>query len=129
MLAMQTQAGAPLVPSVPISPEEGSRASWEGMKQEAHLARCARVAAVPVARLAQRTRTTVAHAGGGDHPETAILLSLSFMRNQSAACRTLQGSIGLKRNVRPGEAVSFPGGRGSGWSRPRCRRRGSRWDG
>jgi hypothetical protein len=52
VLAMQTQAGVPLVPSVPVSPEERSRAYRQGMKQDAHLARFGRGTPTPLALVA-----------------------------------------------------------------------------
>ena len=91
VLAMQTQAGVPLVPSGPVAPEEGSRADRQGMKQDAHLARFARFAPVPLTAFTERTRTAAANAGGIDDPQTAITLSTAFMRDQRLACWTAQG--------------------------------------
>src|SRR6266568_2753346 len=105
VLAMQTQAGVPLVPSVPVSPEEGSRAYRQGMKQDAHLARFGRGPPVPLALVAQGTRTAVTNAGGIDDPQAAI---------------RLEGKVGS------GEAASFPGGRGGRRSIPRGGCRGSK---
>src|SRR5215471_13109136 len=123
VLAMQTQAGVPLVPSRPVSPEKRSRAYREGMKQDTHLARFGRGPPVPLALVAQGTRTAVANAGGIDDPQAAITLSTVLMRDQHVACRTPQGSIGLEGKVGSGEAASFPGGRGGRRSIPRggCR--------
>src|SRR5215469_14695441 len=126
VLAMQTQASVPLVPSRPVSPEERSRSDRQGMKQDAHLARLGRGPPVPLALIAQGTRTTIANAGSVDYPQTAIALPTPLLRDQHVACRTLQGSIWLERKVGPGEAASFPGGRGGGWSIPRGRSLGSR---
>lgn len=88
MVAMQTQAGVPLVPSGPVSPEEGSRAYRQRMKQDAHLAWFGRGPPVPLALVAQGTRTAVANAGGIDDPQAAITLSTLLMRDQDIACRT-----------------------------------------
>src|SRR6266705_2629180 len=108
VLAMQTQAGVPLLPSVPVSPEEGSRAYRQGMKQDAHLARFGRGPPVPLALVAQGTRTAVTNAGGIDDPQAAITLSTVLVRDQHVACRTSQGSIRLEGKVGSGEAASFP---------------------
>jgi hypothetical protein len=126
VLAMQTQAGVPLVPSVPVSPEERSRAYRQGMKQDAHLARFGRGPPVPLALVAQGTRTAVTNAGGRDDPQAAITLSTVLMRDQHVACRTPQGSIRLEGKVGSGEAASFPGGRGGRRSIPRGWCRGSK---
>ena len=126
VLAMQTQAGLPLVPSVPVSPEERSRAYRQGMEQDAHLARFGRGPPVPLALVAQETRTAVANAGGIDDPQAAITLSTVLIWDQNVACRTPQGSIRLEGKVGSGEAASFPGGRGGRRSIPRGRCTGSR---
>lgn len=52
MLAMQTETGVPLVPPVPISPEQRSGADQQRMEQHADLARFGRCAPVPLALLA-----------------------------------------------------------------------------
>jgi hypothetical protein len=123
---MQTQTGVPLVPSGPVSPEERSRAYRQRMEQEAHLAWFGRGTPIPLALLAQRTRTTVANAGGIDDPQTAIAFSPSFMRDEDVACWTPQGPIRLEGKVGSGEAASFPGRRGGRWSIPRGGRGGNR---
>jgi hypothetical protein len=52
VLAMQAQTRTPLVPSVPVPPEQWSGTHDEGMKQHADLARFRCGAAVPLALLA-----------------------------------------------------------------------------
>src|SRR6266487_4897137 len=86
ILAMQTDTRQPLVPSIPVSPEEWSRSHCQGMEQHADLARFGCCAAVPLALLTQRTRTAIANTGRIDHAETAITLSTSFMRDQDTVC-------------------------------------------
>jgi len=88
------------------------------MKQDAHLARFGRGPPIPLALLAQRTRTAVANAGGIDDPQAAIAFSTSLMRDQDVVCWTPQGPIGLERKVSAGKAASFPGGGGGRWSIP-----------
>src|SRR6266581_2593763 len=80
MLAMQTQARSPLVSSGPVSPEERSRAYWQRMEQHAHLTRFSRCVAIPLALLAQRTRTATADAGPIDDAQASIGFSAVFMR-------------------------------------------------
>jgi hypothetical protein len=116
---MEVQTRSPLVSSLPVPPEERSRSHRQGMEQDAHLARFGRCAAVPLALLAQGTRTTGANAGSRDHPQTAISFSTVFLRGQCVACGTLERSIGLERKVSPSEAVRFLGRCGSRWSRAR----------
>lgn len=116
ILAMQTDTRQPLVPSIPVSPEEWSRSHCQGMEQHADLARFGCCAAVPLALLTQRARTAVANAGGIDHAQAAIMLSPSFMRDQDVACGTPQSPIRLEEKVCTSEAACFPGrsgGRGS----------------
>src|SRR5713226_7567146 len=109
VLAMQTQAGVPLVPSVPVSPEERSRAAPPGDE-----AGCSPGAVWPWSSRSIgtgrgiRTRTAVTNAGGIDDPQAAITLSTVLMRDQHVACRTPQGSIRLEGKVGSGEAASFP---------------------
>jgi hypothetical protein len=118
MLAMQTQAGVPLVPSWPVSPEKGSRAWRQRMKQDAHLARFGRGMPVPLALLAQGTWTAIATTGRIDHPQTASAFWTALMRDQCVARRALKGSIRLEGKGGTREAASFPGRRGNGWSIP-----------
>ena len=126
MLAMQTQAGMPLVLSVPVSPEERSSAHRQGVKQDAHLARFGRFAPAPLALVAQGARTAIANTGRIDNPQIAMTFSTSLMGNQNVACWTPQGPIGLKGKVGSGEAASFPGRHGGGWSISRRWRTGRR---
>jgi len=91
------------------------------MEQDAHLARFGRGPSIPLALRTFRTGTAVANAGRVDHPQAAIMLSTSFMRNQHLICWTPQRPIGLKRKVGAGEAARFPGRRGGGRSIARGR--------
>ena len=50
-LAVQVDTRLPLVPPVPVSPEERGRSQHQGMEQEAHLAWFARGAPAPLAVL------------------------------------------------------------------------------
>src|SRR5581483_323772 len=80
MLAMQTEARSPLVPSVPVPPKKRSRSHRKRMEQHTHLARFVRGAAIPLAFLAQQTWTASTNAGPIDHAQTAIGFSAVFMR-------------------------------------------------
>src|SRR5260370_7810190 len=81
------------------------------MKQDAHLARFGRRPPVPLALVAQETRTAVANAGGIDDPQATIALSTVLMWDQNVASRTPQVPIWLKGKVGSGEAARFPAGR------------------
>ena len=96
---MQTQAGVSLVPSVPISPKEWSRAYRQRMKQDADLARFGRGPTVPLALLAQGTRTATANAGPIDHAQAPIGFAAVFMWEKRAPSRATQGSIRLEGKV------------------------------
>src|SRR5690348_7857188 len=109
---MQTQTGVPLVPPVPVSPEEWSRGYRQGMKQAADLARFARLAPAPLALFAQGTRATIANTGRIDDSQTAITFSPSLMGDQDVARWTPQRPIRLKGKVGSSEAASLPGRRG-----------------
>src|SRR5690349_17931090 len=95
VLAMQTDTRSPLVPSAPVSPEQRSQSHWQRMEQDTHLTRFGRGASVPLALLAQRTRTTVTNAGPIYHAQAPIGFSAVFMRQECAPSRTPQGPIGL----------------------------------
>jgi hypothetical protein len=88
-LAMQAQAGVSLVPSVPVSPEDGIRTHRKRMEQDAHLAWFGCRAPAPLALLPQRTRATLANAGGINHPQTAINCSAAFMWTRTCTARHL----------------------------------------
>src|SRR5712691_2471805 len=125
-LAVQMQTSPPLGSSLPISPEERSGADGEGMQQHAHLARFGCCATIPLALLAQGTRTTITNAGPIDHAQTAIGFSAVFMREAHAPSRAPERPTRLERKVGPGKVSSFPGGRGGRWSIPRGERGGRR---
>src|SRR5690348_1839849 len=118
VLAMQTQAGVPLVPSGPVSPEEGSSADRQGMKQDAHLAWFGCGASTPLALLAQRTGTATVNAGTIDHAQAPIGFSAVLMREERAPSRATQRPIRLEGKVCPSKATSFPGDRGGRRSIP-----------
>lgn len=52
LMAKQMHAGAPMNPSTPITPKKRRRADHKWMQQDAHLARSARIAPIPLALLA-----------------------------------------------------------------------------
>lgn len=105
-LAVQVQTRLPLVPAVPVPPEQRSRPHHQRMEQDAYLARFGRGTAAPLALLPQRTWTAIANASGIDHPQTTIAFSPSLVRNQHIACSTAQGPIRLKGKVCAREAAS-----------------------
>ncbi len=113
-LAVQAQAGSPLVPPAPISPEERSRSHCQGMKQDAHLAWFACRAAVPLALLTCGTRAASANAGPIHDAQAAIGFSAMLMRQECIPSGAAQRPIRLEGKVSPREAASFPGGGGGG---------------
>lgn len=115
VLAMQTDTCTPLVPSVPVPPEQWSGTHGEGMKQYADLARFRRGATVPLALLAQGARTARANASSIDHTQALISFSAIVMRQEHAPSRTTQRPTWLEGKVNSREVVRFPGRGGGGW--------------
>jgi hypothetical protein len=91
---VHTHTCSPLVPPVPVSPQQRSRSCQEGMKEHTQRTRFRGGPPVPLTRLAQRARTAIAKTGGRDDPQTAITLSPSFLGNHGLPafhCRVLSG--------------------------------------
>src|SRR5713226_8357388 len=121
-----------MVPTTPITPEQGRGTNDEGMQQHAHLARLGGGPALPLTLFKQRAGTTTANTGRIDHTQAPVGFSAPLMHNQRLASRTAQRAIGLEGKVLTREAASFPGQThlgGSiarGGSRVRWGRRGGR---
>jgi len=79
LVSHQLHACPPMSSSTPVTPEERRIPNDERMEQDAHLARLARFAAIPLTLLTQGTRAAVANTGGIDDPQTAIDFSTSLM--------------------------------------------------
>ena len=72
LVAHELHAGTPMCSPAPIAPEKRGRTNLERMQQHAYLARLCCGVAIPLALLAERTRTTTANAGSIHHAEAAI---------------------------------------------------------
>src|SRR5438128_3400091 len=105
----QLLARPSLVPTTPITPEQGRGTNDEGMQQHAHLARLGGGAALPLTLFTQRAGTTTADAGRIDHTQAPVGFSALLMRHQRLASRTAQRAIRLKGKVLTREAASLPG--------------------
>src|SRR5260370_12761011 len=78
------------------------------MEQDAHLARLARFAPLPLALLAQRAGAATANAGGIHHAQASISFSAVFVRNQLLVSRAPKRPIELASKVLAGKAACFP---------------------
>ena len=79
------------------------------MQEQADPARLGGVRAVPLAVLAQGTRTAVGDSGSVEDPQAAIGFTALLGWMQGLARRTVQGAIGLEDKIAPREVASFPG--------------------
>ena len=109
LVTQQLPARPSMVPTTPITPEQGCGADNEGMQQYAHLARLGGGAALPLTLFAQGTGTTTADASRIDHAQAPVGFSAPLMHTQRLASRTAQRAIGLEGKVLTREAASFPG--------------------
>ena len=110
LMAQQLYTHTSVVPTAPVSPEQGRRTDDERMQEHADLARLRISAAIPLALLAQRTGTTPADAGSIHDAQASIGFSALLMRDQLLGSRAPQRPIGLESKVLAREATSFPGG-------------------
>lgn len=94
-----------------LAKPQRSRSHFQGMKQDADLARFGCRISTPLALLAQRTRTATANARPIDHAQAAIGFAAMFVREQLLIRRTTQGSISLEGKILPRKATCFESGR------------------
>jgi hypothetical protein len=109
LVAKQLDAGTPMNPSTPVTPEERLISDDERMQEHAHLARLGSGAAIPLTLFAQRAGATTPDAGRIHHTQTAIGFSAPLMRGKLLASRATECAIWLKSKVLTREAASFPG--------------------
>jgi hypothetical protein len=99
LVVKQLYTRPPMSSSTPVLPEERRIPNDKRMEQDAHLARLARFAPLPLARLSQRAGTATANAGSIHDAQTAIGFSALFLRSESAPCWTAKRSIELQGKV------------------------------
>ena len=99
LIAQELDTGASVDSTTPVLPEERRIPNDKRMEQDAHLARLARFAPLPLTLVAQRAGTATANAGSIHHPQTAINLSALLMRGQRAPSRAAQGPIRLEKKI------------------------------
>ena len=109
LVAQELDAGPPMLPSTPITPQERRRTDHHWMQQDADLARLCRCCATPLTLLTQRTGPTTPNAGGIHQPQAAIDFLAPFVDRKGLMGRTAQRAIGLESEVLPREPASFPG--------------------
>ena len=109
LLAQELYARTSVVPTAPVTPEQGCRTDDERMQEHAHLARLRSSAAIPLTLVAQGTGTTTANAGRVDHAQASIGFLAPFVNHKGLMGRTAQRAIGLEGEVLPREAARFPG--------------------
>src|SRR5258708_2424002 len=105
----QLSAHPSMVPTTPISPEQGRGTDNKGMQEHTDLARLGGSAALPLTLFPQGTGATTADAGRIDHTQAPVGFSAPLMRDKWLVGRTAQRAIGLESKVSPGEAALFPG--------------------
>src|SRR5258708_27795343 len=107
-----------MVPTTPITPEQGRGTNDEGMQQHAHLARLSGGAALPLTLFTQRAGATTADAGRIDHTQAPVGFSAPLMRNQRLTSRTAQRAIRLKGKVLTRQPASLPAHATAVWPLP-----------
>ncbi len=78
----QLSAHPSMVPTTPISPEQGRGTDNKGMQEHTHLARLGGSAALPLTLFPQGTGATTADAGRIDHTQAPVGFSAPLMRDQ-----------------------------------------------
>ena len=137
LVAHELHAGVAVLSATPVSPQQGSGSSLEGMHQHADPTWLFRVPTMPLTLLAQPTGTTISNLGGVEYPQRAIGFAALFGRAQRLARGAVERAVSLRSKVAPREASGFPGqaslgssvAKGAigalrrlwnGWSPPRC---------
>jgi len=109
-MAQELYARTSVVPTAPVTPEQGCRTEDEWMQEHAHLARLRSSAAIPLTLVAQETGTTTANAGCVDHAQASIGFLAPFVNHKGLIGRTAQRAIGLEGEVLPRETARFESG-------------------
>jgi len=109
LMAHQLDARPSVVPTAPVTPENGFRPNDQWMQQHTYLARLLGGAALPLTLLAQGTGTATTNTGRIDDAQAPIGFSALLMGKQRLASGTAQRPILLERKVLTREAVRFPG--------------------
>lgn len=118
LVAQELDASPPMIPSMPITPEDRRRTDHHWMQQHADLARLCRRRATPLTLLTQRTGPTAPNAGGIYYPQTAIGFLAPFVDRKFLIGRTAQRAIGLEGEVLPREPTHLEGGSNCGLAIP-----------
>lgn len=113
--AQELDAGPSIPSATPIMPQQRSRADYQRVEQHTHLARFFGGVALPLTRLAERTRTATADAGRIHHPQASIGFPTSFVDRERLPCRAAQRPIWLLGKLSTREATGFPGQRHLWW--------------
>ena len=108
LVSHKLHAGAPVFSTAPIMPEERGRADNEWMQKNADLAGLARLAAIPLALLTERTGTATVNAGSIHDTQASMGFSAVLMWGQCLVCRAPKRSIGLESKVLAREATGLP---------------------
>lgn len=98
-----------VLPAAPVPPEQGSSSNARGVQQDTHPAGLCRGAIVPLALLAQGTRTTLANASGIHEAQDASTFAASLLHKEGGSGWATQGPIGFSGKVLSREAPTFPG--------------------
>jgi hypothetical protein len=109
LMEHQLDARPSVVPTTPVTPENGLRPNDQWMQQHTDLARLLGGAALPLTPLAQGTGTAPTDTGRIDDAQAPIGFSALLMGNQRLASGTPQRPIWLERKVLTREAVRFSG--------------------
>lgn len=99
----------PMLPSTPITPEEGSGADGAWVQQHTYLTRLLGGSTLPLTLFTQGAGTTTADAGRIDDAQAPIGFPASLVRHQRLPGGATERAIRLQGNVLPREATVFPG--------------------
>jgi hypothetical protein len=99
LFAQELDTGASVDSTNPVTPEKWRIPHSQRMQQNTDLARLLGGLALPLALLAQRTRTTPADAGFIHHAQAAIGFSALLMDTKLLVCWTAKGSVWLEREI------------------------------
>jgi hypothetical protein len=97
LMSHELLTSAPVISAAPISPEQRCGTHPEWMQQHTHLARLRASAAIPLTRLAQRTRAAVANAGCIHHAQASIGFCALLVHHKRLMSRTAHCPIRLEQ--------------------------------
>ena len=109
LVSQELEAGPPMLPAVPVTPEQRMGADLEGVQQHAHLALLLRLVTAALTLLTHASGAAVCDPGRIDDAQAPLSFFAPFAREEQLACRAAHGPFWLEGEVLAREVPGLPG--------------------